>query len=80
MNLGIVYNVAAEFFPFYRLDNKNLKFFKKYSIIAQCKALNGRISEWAYFLNLGKQFKKYSHFSASKKGVFVGKNLKGTSH
>ena len=32
-----------------RLDNKNLKFFKRYSIIALFKALNERISEWAYF-------------------------------
>ena len=27
------------------LNNKNLKFFKKYSIIAQFKGLNERISE-----------------------------------
>ena len=33
------------------MDNINLKFFKKYSIIAYFKAFNERISEWAYFLN-----------------------------
>ena len=57
-----------------RLDNKDMKFFKKYSIIAQCKALKERISEWAYFLNLDKWFQRYSLCSAPKKGGFVDKN------
>ena len=56
------------------VDNKNLKFFKKQSIIAQCKALNERISEWAYFLNLDKRFQTNSHFCTPKKGVFVDKS------
>ena len=34
------------------------------------KALNERISEWAYFLNLTKRFRRYLNFSAPKKGVF----------
>ena len=51
-----------------RLDNENLKFFRKCSIMAQCKALDERISEWAYFLNFNKRFQRYSHFSAPKKG------------
>ena len=38
------------------MDNKNLKFFKKNSIIAQFKTPTVRISELAYFLNLGNQF------------------------
>ena len=38
-----------------RLDNRNLKFFKKYSI-THFKALNERISEWAYFLDLNERF------------------------
>ena len=42
-----------------RLD----KFFKKHSIIAQFKALNERISEWAYFLTLIKNV-------LQKRGVF----------
>ena len=56
-----------------------MKFFKKYSIVAQCKALNKRISEWAYFLilNLDKWFQRYSRFSASKKGGFCGQEFKG---
>ena len=41
-------------FSYGRLDNRNLKFFKKYSIIAQFKALNERISEWAYFFKFGQ--------------------------
>ena len=50
-------------------NNRNLKFFKKSSIIAQFKALiNERISEWAHFLNLGKWFHIYLHFSVPKKG------------
>ena len=58
----------------YRLDNKNLKFFKKNSIIAQFKTPTVRISELAYFLNLGNQFQWYLHFSVPKKGVFVDKS------
>ena len=46
----------------------------KYSIIAHFKALNEKISEWAYFLNLDKQFQRYSHFSPPKKGGFVDKS------
>ena len=42
--------------------------------MAQYKALNERISEWAYFLNLDKRFQRYSHFRAPKKGVFVDKS------
>ena len=63
-----------------RLDNRNLKFFKKYSIITQCKALNERISEWAYFLNLDGQFQRYLYFSAPKKGGFCEQELKGELH
>ena len=39
-------------------------------IIAQFEALNKRISKWAYFLKLGKQFQRYLHFSAQKRGFF----------
>ena len=56
------------------LDNRNLKFFKKNSIIAQFKVRNERISEWTYFLNLDKRFQRYLHFSVSKTGVFVHKS------
>ena len=36
-------------------------------MIAQCsKALNERISERAYSLNLEEWFQRYSHFSAPK--------------
>ena len=41
---------------------------KKNSIIAQFKALNERIPEWAYFLNLDKRFQRYLHFSV-RRGV-----------
>ena len=51
-------------------NNRNLKFLKKNSIIAQFKAFNGRISEWAYSFNLDKQFQRYLDF-VPKKGVFV---------
>ena len=56
------------------MDNINFKFFKKYSIIAYFKALNERISEWAYFSNLDKRFQIYSHFSAPKNGGFADKS------
>ena len=36
------------------------------------QALNERISEWAYFLNLDQQFQRYLHFSAPKKEVLWG--------
>ena len=63
-----------------RLGNRTLEFFKKYSIIAQFKALNERISEWAYFLNLDKLFQRYLRFSAPKRGGFVDKSLRETSY
>ena len=64
-----------------RLNIRNLKFFKKHSIIAQFKSLE-RILEWAYFLSLDKQFQRYLNFSAPKKRdggfvEFVDKSLKG---
>ena len=56
----------------YRLDNRNLKFFKRNSIIAQfIKPWEG--IEWVYLFNLDKRFQRYLHFSVRKKGVFVGK-------
>ena len=57
-----------------RLDNRKLKFFKKNSIVAQFKAINDRISEWAYFLNLDKLFPRYLQFSVPKKRFFVDKS------
>ena len=66
---------------FSRLDNRNLKFFKKNSVVAQFyKALNERISEWAFFLNLDKWFQRYVQFSVPKKGGFVDKSWRGTSY
>ena len=71
-----------------RLDIRNLKFFKKHSIIAQFKALE-RILEWAYFLSLDKQFQRYLNFSAPKKiggggggggGRVCGQEFKGELH
>ena len=59
-----------------RLDNRNLKFFKKNSVKAQFKAINERISEWAYFLNLVNQFQIYLHFSVPKRG-FLWTRVKG---
>ena len=59
-----------------RLDNRNLKLFKKNSVIAQFKAINERISEWAYFLNLDKQFRIYLHFSVPERG-FLWTRVKG---
>ena len=59
-----------------RLDNRNLKFFKKNSVKAQFKAINERISEWAYFLNLVNQFQLYLHFSVPKRG-FLWTRVKG---
>ena len=59
------------------LDNRNLKFFKKYSTITHFKALNERISELSYFLNLDKRFQRYSDFRAPKKGFFCWQELKG---
>ena len=56
-----------------------MKFFRKYLIIAQCKALDERISEWTYFLNFDKQFQRYPHFSAPKKGGFVTR-VRGELH
>ena len=56
-----------------------MKFFKKKSIIAQFKGLNERLSEWAYFLNLDKQFQRYLHFSVPTKGVFWTR-VKGELH
>ena len=57
-----------------RLDNRNLKFFKKNSIVAPFKILTERISEWVYFLNLDKLFQRYLQFSVPKKGGFVDKS------
>ena len=57
-----------------RLKNKKLKFFQKYSVIAQFQGLNERISEWTYFLNLDKRFQRYVHFSAPKKRDSVDKS------
>ena len=57
-----------------RLDNRNLKFFKKNSIIDQFRVLNEWISEWAYFLNLDMWFQRYLHFSVPRKGLFVDKS------
>ena len=54
-----------------------------YSIIAQFKEfkdLNERISEWAYFLNLDKEFQRHLHFSVPKQGVFVDKSQRRTSY
>ena len=59
-----------------RLDNRNLMFFKKNSVKAQFKAINERISEWAYFLNLVNQFQIYLHFSVPKRG-FLWTRVKG---
>ena len=59
-----------------RLDNRNLTFFKKNSVKAQFKAINERISEQAYFLNLDKQFQIYLHFSVPKRG-FLWTRVKG---
>ena len=59
-----------------RVDNRNLKFFKKNSIIAQFKAFNEKISEWAYFLNLDEPFQRYLHFKVPTKG-FLWKIIKG---
>ena len=44
------------------------------------KALNERISEWAYFLNLAKRLRRYLNFSALKMGFFLDKTyiLNGT--
>ena len=36
-------------------------------------ALNERIWEWAYFLNLAKQFRRYLNFSAPKNKIFLDK-------
>ena len=57
-----------------------MKFFKNNSIVAQFKALNERISEWAYFLNLDKRFQRYLQFSVPKKGIFMDKSLRETSY
>ena len=65
-----------------RQDIRNLKFFKKYSIITQLKALE-RILEYAYFLSLDKQFQRYLNFSAPKKkggGRVCGQEFKGELH
>ena len=51
-----------------------MKVFNKNSIVAQFKALNERISEWAYILNLDKWFQRYLQFSLPKKEVFVDKS------
>ena len=56
-----------------------MKFFKKKSIIAQFKGLNEGLLEWAYFLNLDKQFQRYLHFSVPTKGVFWTR-VKGELH
>ena len=48
--------------------NRNLKFFKKNSIIAQFKALNEKISEWAYFLNLDELLQRHLHFKVPTNG------------
>ena len=40
------------------------------------KALNERISEWGYFLNLTKWFWRYLNFSAPNKGVFSDRYFK----
>ena len=44
--------------PYGRMDNRNLNFFKKNSVVAQFKALNKRISELAYILNLEKRLQR----------------------
>ena len=62
-----------------KADNRSLKFFKKYAIIVQWKALNEQISEWSYFLNLDEQFQRYLHFSAPKKKV-LWTRAKGKLH
>ena len=56
------------------LDNRNLMFLKKDSIVSQFVVLNQRISEWAHFLNLDKRFQRYLCF---KKGGFCGQELQG---
>ena len=54
-----------------RLDNRNLKFSKKNSIVPQFKALNERMSEST---NLDKRFQRYLYFSIPKKAVFGDKS------
>ena len=55
------------------------KFFKIVWFLHHLKALNDRISEWAYFLNLTEQFQRYSNFSALKRG-YVQTGLRGNLH
>ena len=50
-------------------------FFKIIWFLHHLKVLNERISEWAYFLNLTKRFRRCFNFSAPKKGVFSDKTL-----
>ena len=53
-----------------------MKFFKKNSIVAQFKALNETISEWAYF-KFGQAVPETFAIQFSEKGGFCGQELKG---
>ena len=55
---------------YYREVSQNWNFFKNIWFLHHLKALNKRISEWAYFLNLTRWFQRYLNFSASKR-VFL---------
>ena len=53
-------------------------FFKIIWLLHHLKALNERISEWVYFLNLTKRLWRYLNFSAPKKGGIFRRDLEGT--
>ena len=42
------------------------------------KAVNDRILEWAYLLNLANLFRKYFSYIAPKTGFFFKEDLEGT--
>ena len=64
--------LKKDFFSYTHLTGgqPKLKLYQNYLIFHHSEALNERISEWAYFLNLAKQFRSYLNFSTPENGVF----------
>ena len=63
-----------EYFRNGREVGQNWNFLKIIWFLYHLKALNGKISEWAYFLKLAKMFWRYLNFSAPKKIFFLGES------
>ena len=53
-----------------RRGRPKLKLYQNYLILHHLKAIVKRISEWAHFLNLTREFWRYLNVSAPKSGIF----------